>query len=123
MRTVNVVVADDQAEVRSALRLVIEQLVGYRLTGEAACAEELLATTGEPHVVLLDWELPETAWGRPVTSMDAMRRLRELSPEVKVVVLSARYGARDEALAAGADGFVSKGEPPRKLIEVLDALW
>lgn len=110
-----IVLADDQSEVRSALRLIIEQLVGYAVVAEAADGPALLNACDRerPDVVLLDWELP----GVSVTAV------RALLPDVRVVAMSARPSARTEAAEAGADAFVSKGEPPRLLIDALDALW
>lgn len=126
MRTVNVLVADDQPEVRSAVRLIVEQLVGYRVAGEAADVAGLLRLAGElrPDVVLLDWELPgggvfsaEEGWRR-----DALAALHATASETRVVALSVRPHAGPEAVAAGADAFVCKGDPPRRLIEALDGL-
>lgn len=117
----SVLVADDQPEVRSAMRLVVEQLVGYRIAGEVADCDELLAATQalSPDIVLLDWELPSGVAGGEAP----LAALRASAPDVRVVAMSARHGARARARAAGADAFVSKGEPPRRLIEVLDGLW
>ena len=122
-----VLLADDQPEVRSALRLLIEQLVGYTVVGEAADGPALLSAAEElrPDAVLLDWELP----GARVFSEEAgfgfggVTALRALLPGVRIVALSVLPHAAAGALAAGADGFVCKGDPPRKLIEVLDGLW
>lgn len=116
----SVLIADDQSEVCSAMRLIIEQLVGYRVVAQAADVDQLLAEidSAAPDVVLLDWELASPWAGESVMSL-----LRLKAPTVRVVAMSARHGARAESLAAGADAFVSKGDPPRRLIEALDHLW
>ena len=56
----HVLLADDQAEVRSALRFLLEQELGMRVVGEVAEVEALLAQNEvtQPDLVLLDWELP-----------------------------------------------------------------
>jgi DNA-binding NarL/FixJ family response regulator len=119
--TLSILIADDQPEVRSAMRLVIEQLVGYRIAAEASDAGELLVAAKDlaPDVVLLDWELPtgEAKRSAPLLA------IRAIAPSTRIVAMSARHGARTKALDAGADAFVSKCEPPRRLIEVLDGLW
>jgi DNA-binding NarL/FixJ family response regulator len=116
----SVLIADDQPEVRSAMRLVVEQLVGYRVSAEAADVDQLLAAAAAeaPDVVLLDWEL-----GNPWAGESLMSLLRKVAPSTHVVAMSARDGASSQAKAAGADGFVSKGDPPSRLIEALDGLW
>lgn len=114
-------IADDQPEVRSAMRLVVGQLVGYRVAGEAADISQMLALVAAepPDVVLLDWELPG---GFPADSR-MLAELRANASGLRVVVMSARDGSRIEAIDGGADAFVSKGDSPRRLIEVLDELW
>lgn len=115
-------IADDQPEVRSALRLIVGQQRGFRVTGEAGDAAAMLASCAAllPDVVLLDWELPgERAGGFGGGALDA---LRAFMPGVRIVALSVRHDARAEAAAAGVDAFVGKSEPPSRLIEVLEAL-
>ncbi len=55
-----VLLADDQAKVRSALRLMIEQEPGFRVVGEAAFSRCVAALHRQRYtqMVLLDWELP-----------------------------------------------------------------
>lgn len=107
-----VLLADDQPEVRSALRLLLEQEPGLTVVAEVAEALELSALVKEtcPDMVLLDWELP----GQP--SADILLTLRSFCPSMTVVVLSVRPEARSAALLAGADAFVSKGDPPEQLL-------
>jgi DNA-binding NarL/FixJ family response regulator len=110
-----VVLADDQPKVRSALRLLLEYGPKLSVVGEAAEARELLEQieAGRPELVLLDWELPGLKF------MDLMPRLRQHCPDLKIIVLSSRPEANKSALSAGADGFVSKGDSPERLLEVV----
>lgn len=108
----HVLLADDQAEVRSALRFLLEQEPGINVVGEVAEAQTILgqAAAAQPDLVLLDWELP----GLPAADLVLALRSRYL--HAKVIALSGRPEARQEALAAGVDAFVSKGEPPEYLL-------
>ena len=47
---------------------------------------------------------------------ELLPKLKEIRPGLHVIVLSARPEARQEALASGADGFVSKMDHPEKLL-------
>jgi DNA-binding NarL/FixJ family response regulator len=110
-----IILADDQAKVRSALRLLLEQEPGMDVVGEVAEAEALAIEVKDAHpdLVLLDWELPGlVANGRFIA-------LCSYHPELKVIALSGRPEARRAALAAGADAFVSKGDPPERLLRTL----
>jgi len=110
---VRVLVADDQPEVRSALRLLLEQQPDMIVVGDVADAQQLLERAGSlrPDLVLLDWELP----GNADASLPASLRNRC----GRVIALSGRPEAESAALRAGADGFVSKGDPPERLLSVL----
>jgi DNA-binding NarL/FixJ family response regulator len=107
--------ADLQAKVRFALRVLLERQPGLEVVGEAARAEDLLvqiALSGAD-LMLLDWNL---------AGADAAELLLELRcdrPDLRVIVLSGRPEAREAALAAGADAFVSKGDPPDRLLAAI----
>jgi len=113
----HVLLADDQAEVRSALRLLLEQESGMHVVGEAAEVDALLAQNEaiQPDLVLLDWELP----GAQAT--DLLSVLRARCRSTIVIAISSRPEARQQALDAGVDAFVSKGEPPDRLLTTLHA--
>ena len=110
-----ILLADDQKKVRFALRVLLERQPGVSVVGEAANTPELLSGTREtcPDVLLLAWEFPD----RDVTSL--LQELRLICPCLVVIVLSGRPEARQGALNAGADFFVSKGDPPECLLAAI----
>lgn len=126
-----VLLADDQKDVRSALRLTLE----YRHPGwqfvEATTLKDLLAQLQRdcPDLLLLDWDLrqilvagdlPDNNWQSVLVS------IRTHCPCLKIVVLSSNLAARSQALQSGADAFVCKADPIETLEEsiafVLQAL-
>lgn len=115
MTQIRILLADDHAKVRSALRLLLEQEPIALIVGEAADATALLQATEakRPDVVLLDWELP----GLP--SEQLLRLLRFERPSLKVVAMSSRPEARNDASHAGVDSFISKGERPDRVLSSL----
>lgn len=97
---------------------MLEQQEDVEILGEAADTTGLLdwvKATG-PDVVLLDWELP----GLPAAP--SLPRLHSHCPNLQVIALSGRPNAREAALDAGADAFVSKGDPPERLLAALAAV-
>ena len=125
-----VLLADDQTKVRSALRLLLEQEPGLSVVGEADEAEGLLTQVQrtQPDVVLLDWELPGLRAADPSTPSTGsgassgqrlLSALRSVGCPLRVIALSGHVEACEEALAAGADAFVSKGDPPERLLTTL----
>jgi two-component system response regulator DesR len=107
-----VLIADDEAKVRSALRLLLEQESYLEVVGEVGSIEGLLPLVKaiRPQVLLLDWEL------LGVHGEELVPDLRALRPDLVLVALSGRPEARRTALEAGADAFVSKGDPPESLL-------
>jgi DNA-binding NarL/FixJ family response regulator len=113
-----ILVADRQSKVRYALRVLLGQQAGMEVVGEAASVMDLLAQAEavHPDLVLLHWRLE----GPPVA--DLLPALRKIQPDVKVIVLSARPEVCPATVSAGADGFVSKVDPPDRLLAAIRAV-
>lgn len=110
-----VVLADDRPKVRSALQLLLKHALGISAVSDAGETKTLLEIirTIHPDLVLLDWELPG------LSAIGSLSALREGCPKLLVIVLSGRPEVCEQALAAGADAFVSKIDPPESLLETL----
>jgi DNA-binding NarL/FixJ family response regulator len=85
---------------------------------EASNGREALRLVEElpPDLVLMDVRMPE------MDGLEATRQIKARWPQVKVIVLSMYIEHGGEALAAGADAFVGKGEAPEKLLDVVSAV-
>jgi DNA-binding NarL/FixJ family response regulator len=113
---VNILLADDQPEVRSALKLLLQQKAQAHIVGEAENIRTLLEQPKEPgpDVILVDWELPG------LSPADSVSTVRQSYPSARIVALSSQPEAHQPALQAGADAFVCKGDPPETLLAVLE---
>jgi DNA-binding NarL/FixJ family response regulator len=113
-----ILLADDQPKVRLGLRLLLEQEEWASVVGEAVDAEGLLTQVeaAQPDLVLLDWSLHRSE--KP----DLLPDLRGCCPGLAVVVLSGQPEAEQDALDAGADAFVSKADPPERLLAAIHAI-
>ena len=111
-----ILLADDQPKVRFGLRVLLERQPGFAIAGEAKNTEELLTKvqTTCPDLVLLGWELPG------LTTNDTLSTLHKACPKSVVIALSGRPEARQAAMKAGADAFVSKAEPPERLLAAIE---
>ena len=107
-----ILVADRNAAVRSAVTMYLQNMLELDAVREAGDNEELLAQAEvfRPDIVLLDWGLPCHAQTALLAS------LRDFDPRPSVIVLGSRPEQQQDALAAGADYFVYKGDPPRWLL-------
>ena len=110
-----VLIADDQADVRSALGLLLTQQPDLEVVAEATDAVGVLlaAEKQAPTLVRLDWELP----GVPSDSL--VQALHSQWPQLRVIALSSLPEARSAAVNAGVDAFVDKGDPPDALLAAL----
>ncbi|HEV2461184.1 MAG TPA: response regulator transcription factor [Ktedonobacterales bacterium] len=113
---IRVVLVDDHAIVRRSLRFGLLDAHDIQVVGEAADGEEALCVCRDlrPDVVLLDLRLPG------MDSIAIIRALHRNEPMPQVLVHTADYDERviPKALAAGACGYVLKGE----LAELLAAI-
>ncbi len=122
-----VLLADDHPEVRSALRLLLDQEPDISVVGEAAELRTLISLTSllRPNLLLLDWALLGSEDGFPPghhSRGELLEELRMLCPGLRVMALSGRPEVRSDVLAAGADAFVSKGDPPERLLQALRSI-
>jgi len=107
-----VLIADDRPQVRSALRVLLRVKLGADNVDEASDLEQALESVSlaQPDLVLLDWDLPAKGGAPAITG------LRAACPNLPVIALSSRPEVRRAALAAGANAFASKGDPPDRLV-------
>ena len=117
--SIRVLVADDQALFREALRTLLEVQPGIEVVGEAGDGDEAVRRSGElhPDVVLMDLRMPV------LDGIAATARLRAEQPGVRVLALTTFDDDEDvfAALRAGAVGYLLKDVTSVKLVEALDA--
>ncbi len=108
-------IADSQAKVRYALRVLLERNPDVRITGEASSNKSLQdkILSSDPDVLIIDWLLLDER------STEFIRNLQCAAPKIKIIILSSRPEHKDEFLNAGADAFISKIEPPDKLLAAI----
>jgi DNA-binding NarL/FixJ family response regulator len=120
MSPVRVLIVDDQALFREALRTLLALRSELEVVGEAGDGWEALAVAAEtrPDVVLMDMKMPG------LDGVGAIRRLRVQSPEVKVVVLTTFDDDElvFEGLRAGAAGYLLKDASAERLLEAILAV-
>ena len=91
-------------------RLDLAWLDGFCVYVRDAASLRALLQTSRTDLVLLDWDL----LGHPLA--DLVAEARSLASRPQVIVLGGDFTAKPAALAAGADAFVLKGDPPRYLL-------
>jgi DNA-binding NarL/FixJ family response regulator len=115
---VRVLIADDQALVRSGFRKLLEAEPGIEVVAEAADGLEAIekARLNRPHVVLMDIRMP-----RLDGLQAAARIVAATSPSPRILMLTT-YDLDEyifEALKAGASGFLLKDSPAEELVAAI----
>jgi DNA-binding NarL/FixJ family response regulator len=117
---IRVLVADDQRVVREGLATILGLLPGIEVVGEAGDGEEAVALTGKlaPEVVLMDLRMPRC------DGVEATRRLHDVAPAAKVIVLTTYADDRSllSALQAGARGFLTKDAGAEEVRQAIEAV-
>ena len=115
--TVRIVLADDHAVVRSALRMLLESEPEFEVVSEAGNAEEAARKVRghHPDVLVLDVNMPGGS------GLAALPKIREESPQTQIVVLTmqSELAFAREAMRAGALGYVLKEAADAALVQAV----
>jgi len=101
-----VLVVDDHSLLRTGVANIINQEADLEVVGEAANGRDAIAAfeRHRPDVVLMDLRMPE------MEGVEAVRRIRDIDPHARVIVLTT-YDADEDiarALQAGAKAYILK---------------
>jgi DNA-binding NarL/FixJ family response regulator len=120
MEPYRIILADDHVLVRQGIRKIIQENPEMEVIGEAGDGLELmnLLKKSRPHLVILDISMPK------LRGLEATKRIKELYPEVKVLILtmhrSKEYLCR--ALEFGASGYLLKEDADLALFSAIEAV-
>lgn len=120
MTPIRVLLAEDHSVVREGLRLLLDMQPDIRVVGEAVTGQEavVLAQQLHPDVAVMDIAMPD------LDGIQATERIRRLSPETRVLILTMH--ASDayffSAVDAGASGYILKRAASEELIHAVRAV-
>lgn len=117
--SLGVLICDDVDEMRTLLRVVIEQSPRLRVAGEARDGSEAisLAQLVQPDIVVLDLSMPVRS------GLDALPEIKAVAPTAEIIAFSAldRSVVEKEVLQAGASSFLQKGADPDEILAAIEA--
>jgi DNA-binding NarL/FixJ family response regulator len=115
--TIRVLLVDDEAMIRTGLRLVLEAESDIEVVGEAADGAQAVTAAAalRPDVILMDVRMPR------LDGLAATQQILAADSAVKVVVLTTfnEDSYVRDALRLGASGFLLKVAPPERLVDAI----
>ena len=119
-QVVRILIADDEAIFRDAIKKLFSTEPGFVVVGEASNGEEALRLLKvlEPDVLLLDWQMPVLSAG------EVLQSLSDSHSKTRTIVLAAEFREEqaNEVLGIGARGFVVKESSFVVLVQSLRAV-
>jgi len=117
MTQARILIVDDHAAVREAIRMLLVRHPEYQVCGEAATAQEAIYRSKEisPDVILLDISLPDRS------GLEVLPEIRIGSPGSSILIVSQHdpRHMRPMALSLGAKGFISKTSLCHELVSAI----
>ena len=115
--SIRILIVDDHPVVRYGVKHILDSEADIEVVGDLDGIDDIDAvlTRLEPDVVLLDLELGD------IQGVDALRQLRDVAPDLKVIV----YTSHDEeeyiiqAAELGVDGYLLKGSPKEEIVSAV----
>jgi YesN/AraC family two-component response regulator len=118
-RQIDVLIADDQVKTRRGLKALLRFTPFIGMIWEAQDGEAAMKVVSEvkPDVVLMDIQMPV------MDGLEATQRIKETWPDVKVIILTMYPYYERQALAAGADCFLVKGDKTQSIQDAILSLF
>lgn len=115
-----ILLVDDHTLFRNGLKMLLDTLPGYEVTGEASNGKEFLELIrkNEYDIVFLDIEMPE------INGIEAAKRALEINHDLRIITLS-MYGDEeyyDQMIDAGAKGFLLKNTNLQEVKTAIDTV-
>jgi DNA-binding NarL/FixJ family response regulator len=114
---IRILCVDDHRLVLAGIELMIGRQPDMTVVGSATTGEEAVSLFKQqkPDITLMDLQLPV------MTGLEAIRAIRHLSPEARIIVLTMYHGDEDihRALAAGASTYLLKDMLSDDLMRVI----
>jgi DNA-binding NarL/FixJ family response regulator len=117
----NILLADDHALFRNGLKMLIDTIPGFKVTGEASNGKEFLDMIQKEQydIVLLDIEMPE------LNGIEAAKAAIKKNSDLKIITLT-MYGDEEyfeQMVQAGAKGFLLKNSDIQEVKTAIETVY
>jgi two-component system, NarL family, response regulator NreC len=117
---IRIYLVDDQSMIRAGIKAMLSKNPRFEVAGSSGDPRAAIPAIGQtlPDVVLLDISMPG------LSGIDAIGQIRRVHPRARIVMLTHHEGDTfvEQALKAGADGYLSKDSDPTELALAVDSV-
>ena len=117
MKPITILIVDDHPIMRVGIQAILNAQPDFQVVAQAGTAVEAVRifAAHRPDLTLMDLRLPDRS------GVEAIREIKKLSPDAKIIVLTTYEGDEDihQALAVGAQGYLIKGMSHDALVKAL----
>jgi DNA-binding NarL/FixJ family response regulator len=121
MKPIRLLLVDDHALFRKGLASLLQREKDFQIVAEAQNGTEAIKKAAQlkPDLILMDIHMPDT------DGIEATRRIREMLPATRVVILTISEEEKDlfEAIKCGAHGYLLKKLEPEELCAMLRGVF
>jgi len=114
---IRIVIIEDDETIRESYAYLINETDGYSVVSTYSSAENALKSirADDPHIILLDVELPG------ISGLEAIPKIKAQVEDVYIIMLTVYDHQQTvfDALGRGAAGYLTKSTSPAKIIEAL----
>jgi len=117
---IRILIVDDHLMTRKVIRELLENHDGWQVIAEGSDGHEAIlhTKTHDPHIVLLDIQMPNMG------GFEATRQILEMFPRMLILIISTHDGPyfAKASHSLGAKGFLSKIHLPHKLVPAIESI-
>jgi DNA-binding NarL/FixJ family response regulator len=123
MRTIKIVIADDEVLFRRGMRLILNNYEGLEVVLEAEdgldLIEKIRLADPHPDVLLLDLKMPK------MNGIEAAKVIHKEYPELRIIVLSTHFSRAFvvNMIELGAAAYLPKNAEPKEVVETIRAVF
>lgn len=114
---INVLLVDDHELVRTGIRMILDDIRGFKVVGEAKNGEEAVKFCRQhsPNIVLMDMNMPG------IGGLEATKKICRYCPDVKIIVLTVNCEDPfpSTVMQIGAHGFLTKGAGSDEMVRAI----
>jgi DNA-binding NarL/FixJ family response regulator len=117
---VRILLADDHDIVRRGLKALLQERVGWEISGEAVSGREAveLARELQPDIAIVDLMMPE------LNGLETTRQIRKVSERTQVLIFTMHHTEAlvHDVLEAGARGYLLKLDAEREIVAAVETI-